>query len=396
MSTDYDVITVGGGLGGSALAKVLAEHGTRVLVVEREVQFKDRVRGEWMAPWGAAEAVKLGIYDVLLEHGAVEKPYFQFSGFPVRDLKQTTLPQLESLNAYHPAMQEAVIDAARLAGATIWRGATIREIKPGDPPSVTVDKDGGIKTLTAKMVVGADGRSSMCRTGAGLKSIRDNRGMLLAGVLFDGVAVAEDTSVMLVNPAIGQIAYFFPQQGNRVRAYCALPLASGRRLQGTSDVADFVHECIRSGAPAAAYADAKAIGPLATFESTANWADLPYAEGIALVGDTAGTSDPVWGQGLSLTLRDARVLSDRLLSSDDWDAAGQAYARDHQNYFGTIHNVENWSTDLFVRTGKDADAARERAFPLIVADPTRVPDHLLSGPDLPCDELVRKRFFGEV
>jgi flavin-dependent dehydrogenase len=83
MSTDYDVITVGGGLGGSALAKVLAEHGTRVLVVEREVQFKDRVRGEWMAPWGAAEAVKLGIYNVLLEHGAFDKPYLQLSGdFP--------------------------------------------------------------------------------------------------------------------------------------------------------------------------------------------------------------------------------------------------------------------------------------------------------------------------
>src|SRR5690348_5147853 len=27
-----------------------------------------------------------------LEHGAFEKPYFQFSGFPVRDLRQTTLP----------------------------------------------------------------------------------------------------------------------------------------------------------------------------------------------------------------------------------------------------------------------------------------------------------------
>ncbi|MBV8054492.1 MAG: FAD-dependent monooxygenase [Deltaproteobacteria bacterium] len=396
MSTDYDVITVGGGLGGSALAKVLATHGTRVLVVEREVQFKDRVRGEWMAPWGAAEAVKLGIYDALLEHGAFEKPYFQFGGFPIRDLKQTTLPQLGSLNAYHPAMQEAVIDAARLAGATIWRGATIREIKPGDPPTVTVDKDGGIKRLKAKIVIGADGRSSICRTGTGLKSIHDTRGMLLAGVLFDGVAVTEDTSVMLANPAIGQIAYFFPQQGKRVRAYCALPLASGRRLQGTSDVADFVRECIRSGAPAAAYADAKAIGPLATFESMANWADLPYAEGIALVGDAAGTSDPVWGQGLSLTLRDARVLSEHLLSSNDWDAAAQAYARNHQNYFDTMHNVESWSTDLFIRTGKDADAARERAFPLIIADPTRVPDHLLSGPDLPCDELVRKRFFGEV
>ena len=396
MSTDYDVITVGGGLGGSALAKMLAEHGARVLVVERESQFKDRVRGEWMAPWGAAEAAKLGIYHLLLQHGAFEKPYLQFGGFPVRDLKQTTLPRLGSLNVYHPAMQEAVIDAARLAGATIWRGATICEIKPGDPPGVTIDHNGGIQRLTAKIIVGADGRSSLCRAWAGLKSNRDTRGMLLAGVLFDGVVVAEDTSVMLVNPAIGQIAYFFPQQGKRVRAYCALPLASGRRLQGSSDVGDFVSECVRCGAPAAAYADAKAIGPLATFESTANWADLPYREGIALIGDAAGTSDPVWGQGLSLTLRDARVLSGHLLSSGDWDVAGQAYARDHQSYFEAIHKVESWSTDLFVQTGAGAEDTRARALPLIVADPTRAPDHLLSGPDLPCDELVRSRLFGEV
>jgi flavin-dependent dehydrogenase len=39
---DYDIVTVGGGLGGSTLAKVMAERGARVLVVEREAQFKDR------------------------------------------------------------------------------------------------------------------------------------------------------------------------------------------------------------------------------------------------------------------------------------------------------------------------------------------------------------------
>jgi len=60
MNTDYDVITVGGGVGGAALAKVLAENGERVLVVERETQFKDRVRGEYICPWGVAEAQKLG------------------------------------------------------------------------------------------------------------------------------------------------------------------------------------------------------------------------------------------------------------------------------------------------------------------------------------------------
>jgi menaquinone-9 beta-reductase len=70
MSTDYDVVTVGGGLGGAALAKVLAARGMRVLVVERESQFKDRIRGEWIAPWGGAEAQRLGIYALLLERCA--------------------------------------------------------------------------------------------------------------------------------------------------------------------------------------------------------------------------------------------------------------------------------------------------------------------------------------
>ena len=47
-STSYDIITIGGGLGGATLAKVMAERGARVLVLESETNFKDRVRGEAM------------------------------------------------------------------------------------------------------------------------------------------------------------------------------------------------------------------------------------------------------------------------------------------------------------------------------------------------------------
>jgi menaquinone-9 beta-reductase len=75
---DFDVITVGGGLGGAALARTLAMHGLRVLVTERERHFKDRIRGEWMAPWGVAETKKLGIYDLLRETCAHEQPFFHF------------------------------------------------------------------------------------------------------------------------------------------------------------------------------------------------------------------------------------------------------------------------------------------------------------------------------
>jgi flavin-dependent dehydrogenase len=60
-STAYDIVTIGGGLGGSALAKAMAEYGAGVLVLERETQFRDRVRGEYLSPWGVAEVGRLGL-----------------------------------------------------------------------------------------------------------------------------------------------------------------------------------------------------------------------------------------------------------------------------------------------------------------------------------------------
>lgn len=63
-AVSYDLITIGGGLGGASLAKAMADRGARVLVLEREPRFKDRVRGEQMHPWGVAEAKLLGIYDL--------------------------------------------------------------------------------------------------------------------------------------------------------------------------------------------------------------------------------------------------------------------------------------------------------------------------------------------
>ena len=45
--------------------------------------------------------------------------------------------------------------------------------------------------------------------------------------------------------------------------------------------------------------------------------------------------------------------------------------------------------------GPQAHTRRAKAFPLIGQDPSRVPDHLASGPELPADEMTKRRFFGE-
>ena len=56
MIDEPEIAVVGGGIGGAALATVLARRGLTVVVLERDIRPVDRVRGEFMAPWGVAEA----------------------------------------------------------------------------------------------------------------------------------------------------------------------------------------------------------------------------------------------------------------------------------------------------------------------------------------------------
>jgi hypothetical protein len=83
------------------------------------------------------------------------------------------------------------------------------------------------------------------------------------------------------------------------------------------------------------------------------------------------------------------------LNSDDWDKAGHEYAEERDRHFGAMRTVTRWLTQLNFEPGSTADARRARALPLIAREPNRMPDHLNSGPDLPVNESVRRRYFGE-
>jgi putative transposase len=54
-----------------------------------------------------------------------------------------------------------------------------------------------------------------------------------------------------------------------------------------------------------------------------------------------------------------------------------------------------WMEQMLYEPEPEADARRAKALPLIAQDKTRVIQHLLSGLDLPADEIVRRRFFWE-
>ena len=167
------------------------------------------------------------------------------------------------------------------------------------------------------------------------------------------------------------------------------------RLQGRESMSPFVDESVRCGISRDIYSKAEMAGPLATFSGADSWVEHPYSNDIALIGDAAATSDPSWEQGMSLTLRDVRVLRDALIANENWDRAAHTYASEHDRYYRAVHTWEDWLTDFFFGISEEARARRARALPLIAEDPTRIPDHINSGPELPLNESVKARFFGE-
>jgi 2-polyprenyl-6-methoxyphenol hydroxylase-like FAD-dependent oxidoreductase len=403
---EHDVITVGGGMAGSALAKALAEAGLRVLVLERETAFRDRVRGEQMLCWGVAEAQALGVHDLLRQACGHEVRHWstRIAGAPEappRDLVETTPPRTAALDFYHPAMQEALLGAAEAAGAEVRRGVAVLGVAPGERPAVRIRlPDGAERTLTARLVVGADGRNSACRGWAGFAVERDPERLVVAGVLLDGLGAPEDRVSLFLNPGQGLEALTVPLGGGRFRSYAAWfapPGEDRRHLSGRRALGELVARSVAAGAPAAWFARAEAAGPLASFEGADHWVPHPYRDGVALVGDAAAVSDPSFGSGLSLALRDARVLRDRLLApgAGDWDTAGHAYAAEHDRHYGAIHRIIGWLTTLFCDPRPEAAAVRARALPRLAEDPKRGVDLIGLGPDAPSDEAARRRLFGE-
>jgi 2-polyprenyl-6-methoxyphenol hydroxylase-like FAD-dependent oxidoreductase len=391
---DFDIVVVGGGLAGSSFAIAMARHGAKVLVLEQESRFRDRIRGEYLCPWGAAEVGELGLRETFRAGGTCELPWVDMGSGP-RDLVDTGKHQLPGISYSHPELQEALIEAAAKAGAVVRRGVTVEKLESGSRPTVECRGSNSAERITARLIVAADGRNS-ARRWAGFTSRRDDHPFLIAGVLLEGVSFRQDMCGFVFNPNAGTVTGTTPQGRGCTRAYFAYPSTWEYRIQGKDKVPLLLRESAKSTPFLAdAYANARDVGPLASFDTNDSWVDHPYKDGVALIGDAAATSDPCFGQGMSLTMRDVRVLRDSLIANSDWDRAGHFYAEQHDTYFHRCHRACQMMRTVFQEQTPEAAFIRQRALPLIAEDPTRVPDHLIGGPELPVDDAVRARFFGE-
>jgi 2-polyprenyl-6-methoxyphenol hydroxylase-like FAD-dependent oxidoreductase len=184
----------------------------------------------------------------------------------------------------------------------------------------------------------------------------------------------------------------FPRPGGIARLYLAFDIAEKDRFTGPDRVPKFLDAFRVDSLPLGeAVASATPAGPCAGHPGTNTWTERPVADGAVLVGDAAGWSDPLIGQGLSIAMRDARSVADVLLASDDWSPdAFTSYVDERAERMRRIRVVVDLMTDIRCDFSPEGRARRAAFFGGLLNDPLSIAMMvaMLSGAELADPEAL--------
>jgi 2-polyprenyl-6-methoxyphenol hydroxylase-like FAD-dependent oxidoreductase len=393
-----DAAIIGGGVAGSALALTLRRLGLDVGLIEREPRFRDRVRGEYIHPWGAGEIAALGLRPILDAAGAVALPrWTRYRDAVAADPYSWTDDFPDSPGALgigHPRLQDALLAAARDEGVRVFRPATAHPVRSSDGWEIAVTGDEDNACLTTPLLVGADGQRSAVRGLIGGTATRDPVHHAIGGLLVGGAVLARD-SVHQAYHAAG-FGLVFPQQDDLARAYYICPSDEARGLQLAGPGAFIAR--LREIYPPEMFAAATPAGPMAFFPNADVVSDRFAAPGAILVGDAASSNDPCQGHGLSLVFRDIRTVRDLIAAGTSLAHLPGPYANERARYYGVLREHARWSAPLATDTGTRADELRAQVDHARQVDPSAGGFAALfaTGPDgLAIDDRARAHFFGE-
>ncbi len=162
---DCDVLIVGGGPAGSALAYHLARAGIAVIVAEAERFPRDKVCGDGVSPIALGELHAMGITNMPAFKKANE--INEVGLFIKKDKAIIKLAKPEEL-PYHariiPRMEldNLIYEAAKKAGAVYYEQCRVSHYDSNKERVVTTYRNGGAEgRIISKVIVGADGSRSV-------------------------------------------------------------------------------------------------------------------------------------------------------------------------------------------------------------------------------------------
>ena len=317
----HDVIVIGGGPGGSATAAFLARGGLDVSLVERQAFPRFHV-GESLIPASLLVLERLGLREAVEAHGFQIKYGARFTD-QESDLEYTFyFLQGKAWPVYSYQVPRADFDAllldhARTSGVHLYQPATVTScaFEPTGA-TVSVEEDGVVSSMRARVVVDATGRDGLVALRGGHHRRWPNLGKVALFAHFHGAErlPGKDEGNIQIHVFEDGWFWWIPFAGDVTSVGCVMHARTVRGREGDLEklFADMIGRCTRVSS---GLSRAVRVTPLYRAANFSYENHPVVGDRFLAVGDAVAFVDPIFSGGVHIALQSGELAAQAILSA---------------------------------------------------------------------------------
>ncbi|KAG6810313.1 hypothetical protein H0H92_012467 [Tricholoma furcatifolium] len=363
--SDYDVLIVGAGIAGCALAHALStlprQTPLRIALLERSLAEPDRIVGELLQPGGVSALRKLGLEACLEGIDAIP-----VRGYCIIDgRKSVRIPYPgthEGRSFHHGRFVMTLRAAAKKARGVDVVEATVTDLvedeQSGAVVGVRATRNGGEKEVwRARMVVVADGCFSNFRTAVmGPDAAKSTtKSHFVGAVLEDAVLPMPNHGTVALCQGFGPVLlYQISERDTRMLVDVKNPLPSDLKSHILTNILPQLPSALHTPIQKALDKDRIRRMPNSFLPPVQQGSK----QGVVLIGDAWNMRHPLTGGGMTVALNDVVMLRSLLApvrDVKDWQEVGRKVAEWHWSRKPLASTINILSVALYDLFGADDD-----------------------------------------
>lgn len=390
MDIESEVLIVGAGIAGVALALAMGRKGRQVVLIERSKQFPNIPKGDFLQPVTIDLLDKLGVLPEVTKHCAhvARVNYGTLGGVNcfTGSYEEMDMPVRYALNGDHHHIHQSLFNAIEeMPNVRFYPGMNAGKLLFTDHYVSGIEADSAGKTVRigSKILVGSDGIKSKIRDQLGLKyhlyPYEEKMAKMFAFTFHDVTQTREEASFFFGE---GVSCGVFPLPGQRLRIYLALRKDIWQLIR--EDGIESLRGMLLSLCPhlqqvISQIVDFKQVQSIpAYYLHTEKWA----INGAVLLGDACHALSPALGQGMNLAIQGAvelsNTLEEALINDDCSESQLRLYEKKRRKYVRLIQRNSTAHTYCWFVKNRAFVTLRNAAFRRIGKCPNLLKEQMLT------------------
>lgn len=343
MTTDLDILIVGGGIAGCSAAIALSEQGHRVKIVEKQREWRFQSSGIFVYANGLVSLDALGLLDEIVGAGFGvpdgQNVYLDHGGDPIVETRYPTpdparIPAI--LGIKRAALHRVMAGKVSALGVPLSLDTTVQEIVQ-DSAGVDVTFSDNTQARF-DLVIGADGVRSTTRKQIGIKLAPRYTGFGVWRSVHQRPPGLTD-KIMMMGPA--KRFGIMPISDDKLYTFGTLAEPADAYYPPKTWPSEMQSRFAEFAGPARAFLDELGRETEVLYTAVEEVVlPLPWHIGrVVLIGDAAHASTPFMGQGGAMAMQDAVVLANALTRIDDLDTALTTFGKARYPVCEFVQNV---------------------------------------------------------